>query len=100
LTEYCNAKFSTLSAENFHLLMRKGVFTYEYIDCVQNLEKMYLPPRESFYSLLIGDTVSDYDGIRRRRGSDSLFKHSANTAIFILKNRCFVVGWHFWKFSR
>ena len=54
--EYCN-----LSAENFDLLTRKGVFPYEYIDCVEKLEELQLPPRESFYSSLTGDTVSESD---------------------------------------
>jgi len=52
--EFCN-----LSAENFDLLTRKGVFPYEYIDCVEKLEDTCLPRRESFYSSLTGDTVSE-----------------------------------------
>jgi len=52
--EFCN-----LSAENFDLLTRKGIFPYEYIDCVEKLEDTCLPPRESFYSSLTGDTVSE-----------------------------------------
>jgi len=52
--EFCN-----LSAENFDLLIRKGVFPYEYIDCIEKLEDTCLPPRESFYSSLTGDTVSE-----------------------------------------
>jgi len=54
--EFCN-----LSAENFNLLTRKGIFPYEYIDCVEKLEEPCLPPRESFYSSLTGDTVSESD---------------------------------------
>jgi len=46
---------------NFDLLIRKGVFLYEYIDCTEKLEKMCLPLRKSFYSLLTGDTVSEND---------------------------------------
>ena len=40
--EYCN-----LSAEDFDLLTRKGVFPYEYIDCVEKLEELQLPSHES-----------------------------------------------------
>jgi len=57
--ELCN-----LSTENFstkNLLTRKGVFPYEYIDCVEKLDEMCLPSRESFYSSLTGDTVSEND---------------------------------------
>jgi len=52
-------EFSKLSAENFDLLSRKGIFPYEYIDCFEKLEDMCLLPRESFYSSLTGDTVSE-----------------------------------------
>jgi len=52
-------EFSKLSVENFDLLTQKGIFPYEYIDCVEKLDEMCLSSRESFYSLLTGDTVSE-----------------------------------------
>ncbi|KYN15671.1 hypothetical protein ALC57_12102 [Trachymyrmex cornetzi] len=55
------SKFPTLSDEEFKLLTRKGVFPYEYVDCVAKLNERCLPPRESFYSSLMGDTVSESD---------------------------------------
>ncbi|KYN30743.1 hypothetical protein ALC56_14987 [Trachymyrmex septentrionalis] len=55
------SKFPTLSDEEFELLTRKGVFPYEYVDCVEKLRDTLLPPRESFYSSLTGDTVSESD---------------------------------------
>ncbi|KYN08269.1 hypothetical protein ALC62_00752 [Cyphomyrmex costatus] len=54
-------EFSHLSDENFNLLTRKGVFPYEYIDCSEKLNESCLPPRESFYSSLTDDTVSESD---------------------------------------
>jgi len=42
-------------------IMEKGFFPYDYIDCVEKLDEMCLPSRESFYSLLTSDTVSDSD---------------------------------------
>ncbi|XP_070153677.1 uncharacterized protein [Polyergus mexicanus] len=53
------SKFQNLLTEEFNLLTRKGVFPYEYIDCVDKLHDTCLPPRESFYSSLTGDTVSE-----------------------------------------
>ncbi|KYN20084.1 hypothetical protein ALC57_07571, partial [Trachymyrmex cornetzi] len=53
--------FHNLSMEDFDLLTRKGVYPYEYIDCIEKLEETELPPRESFYSSLTGDTVSEGD---------------------------------------
>ncbi|XP_018393244.1 PREDICTED: uncharacterized protein LOC108772246 [Cyphomyrmex costatus] len=54
-------EFSHLSEENFNLLTRKGVFPYEYIDCSEKLNESCLPPRDSFYSSLTDDTVSESD---------------------------------------
>ncbi|XP_025159353.1 uncharacterized protein LOC112589602 [Harpegnathos saltator] len=50
-----------LSDKDFDLLTRKGVFPYEYLDCADKLQDRCLPPRESFYSSLTGDTVSESD---------------------------------------
>jgi len=53
-------EFYNFSTENFDLLTRK-VFPYEYIDCVEKLKETELPPRDSFYSSLTSDTVSEKD---------------------------------------
>jgi len=55
------SEFCKLSAEDFDLLVRKGVFPYEYIDCVEKLQDTRLLPRELFFSSLTGDTVSESD---------------------------------------
>jgi len=55
------SEFSHLSAENFNLLTRKGVFPYKYVDSVDKLRETCLPSRESFYSSLTGETVSESD---------------------------------------
>ncbi|XP_025161752.1 uncharacterized protein LOC112590169 [Harpegnathos saltator] len=55
------SEFSNLSDMDFDLLTRKGVFPYEYLDCADKLQDQCLPPRESFYSSLTGDTVSEND---------------------------------------
>ncbi|KYN11062.1 hypothetical protein ALC57_16794 [Trachymyrmex cornetzi] len=55
------SEFFNLSMKDFDLLTRKGVFPYEYIDCIEKLEETELPLRESFYSSLTGDTISESD---------------------------------------
>lgn len=45
----------------FNLLVRKGVFPYEYIDCYEKLEESALPPKNSFYSTLTQTDVTDND---------------------------------------
>ncbi|XP_071572850.1 uncharacterized protein [Temnothorax nylanderi] len=60
------SQFSQLSIEDFDLLTRKGVFPYEYVDCIDKLQDPCLPPHESFYSLT-DDTVSESD-----------YEHAAN----------------------
>ncbi|KAK5637821.1 hypothetical protein RI129_000195 [Pyrocoelia pectoralis] len=49
--------------EEFNLIIRKGIFPYEYIDSWERLNEMSLPPRDAFFSHLRNDGVSaeDYD---------------------------------------
>ncbi|KYQ46568.1 hypothetical protein ALC60_14427, partial [Trachymyrmex zeteki] len=54
-------EFQNLPEEDFELLIRKGIFPYEYIDCANKLQDTCLPPRESFYSSLTGHTVTESD---------------------------------------
>jgi len=54
-------EFCKLSAEDFDLLTRKGVFPYEYINCVEKLQNTRLLPRKLFFSSLTGDIVSESD---------------------------------------
>ncbi|XP_071575625.1 uncharacterized protein [Temnothorax nylanderi] len=55
------SEFSELSESNFDLLTRKGVLPYEYVDGFDKLLVTELPPRESFYSSLTGETATDSD---------------------------------------
>ena len=53
------SQFQNLTSDDFNLLTRKGVFPYEYIDCIDKLRDTCLPSRESFYSSLTGDMISE-----------------------------------------
>ena len=41
------------------LLLRKGVYPYEYMDSWERFEETQLPPKEDFYSKLTGASISD-----------------------------------------
>ena len=43
------------------LLLRKGVFPYEYVDSFERLDEQQLPPREAFFSRLRGEEISEAD---------------------------------------
>ncbi len=43
---------------NVDLLMRKGVFCYDYFDSPEKAEETKLPPRTAFYSRLTGERLS------------------------------------------
>ena len=47
--------------EKFRLMIRKGVYPYEYIDGWENFEKASLPPKDAFYSRLNMKGISDQD---------------------------------------
>ena len=43
------------------LIKRKGVYPYEYMDSIERFKENKLPPKESFYSSLTGENISDED---------------------------------------
>ena len=47
--------------KQLELLLRKGVYPYEYMDSIERLAEKKLPPKESFYSRLCGYGISDED---------------------------------------
>lgn len=55
------------SEEQFQLMLRKGVFCYEYLDSVGKLSEQCLPPIQAFYDSLKSThiTSQDYDHARR-----------------------------------
>ena len=47
LKKYC-------SGNQLSLLLRNGVYPYDYVDCMKKLDETNLPPKEAFYSKLTG----------------------------------------------
>ena len=48
-------------AEKVQLLLRKGVYPYDYMDSGKKIDKETLPSQECFYSILNDEHVSDAD---------------------------------------
>ncbi len=48
-------------ADKLYLLLRKGIFPYEYWDSPSRLSETSFPPRSVFHSKLTDEDVSDYD---------------------------------------
>ena len=53
--------FEEYTGEQYELLMRKGVYPYEYMSSWDRFEEVQLPPIEAFYSNLNMTNVSDDD---------------------------------------
>jgi len=45
----------------FNLVMRKGIFPYDYVDSITKLAETSLPPKDVFYSRLKGEGITDED---------------------------------------
>ena len=54
--QFCNGNLN-----KFVLLLRKGVYPYEYMDSWEKFDETTLPPKESFYSNLNLEDFSDGD---------------------------------------
>ena len=47
--------------DKYELLIRKGVYPYDYVDCEEKLKETQLPSKCKFYSQLTGENISDDD---------------------------------------
>ena len=59
--EFCNRDLN-----KFVLLLRKGVYSYEYIDFWQRFDGTSLPDKEPFYSNLNMEDITDVDYRHRK----------------------------------
>ena len=54
LKKYC-------TGNQLSLLLRKGVYPYDYVDCIYKLDETSLPPKDAFYSKLTGEGITTED---------------------------------------
>ena len=54
--QFCNGNLN-----KFVLLLRKGVYPYEYMDSLERFNETSIPPKQNFYSELILEDISDKD---------------------------------------
>ncbi|XP_066585457.1 uncharacterized protein [Prorops nasuta] len=53
------SQFPGLTEEQYSMLTRKGIFPYDYIDCISRLGETTLPPRELFYNRLSDSHITE-----------------------------------------
>ena len=56
LKKFCNGDLN-----KFILLLRKGIYPYEYMDSWERFDENTIPPKEAFYSELNLEGISDAD---------------------------------------
>ena len=49
------------SGNQLSLLLRKGVYPYNYVDCMKKLDETSLPPKEAIYTKLTGEGITNED---------------------------------------
>jgi len=59
--QFVNLKKYFGDEKKFDLVRRKGVFLYDYVDGLEKLKEEKLPPKETFYSRLNDEDISDED---------------------------------------
>ena len=60
-------KFCNGNLNKFVLLLRKGVYPYEYMDSWERFNETSLPPKKSFYSELNLEDISDKDYLHAQK---------------------------------
>ena len=66
-------KFCNGDINKFILLLRKGVYPYEYMDSWERSDEISLPDKEAFYSSLNMDDITDVDHRHAKRVFKSLY---------------------------
>ena len=56
LYKFCNGDLN-----KFFMLLRKGIYPYEYTDSWERFDENTIPPKEAFYSKLNLENITDKD---------------------------------------
>ena len=56
IDQYVNLK-KYYGGNELSLLLRTGVYPYDYVDCMTKLDETNLPPKEAFFSKLTGKVL-------------------------------------------
>ena len=64
---FTNTLYNFNNRNEFLLLIREGVFPYDYMDSLERLKKQNLPAKKLFYSSLSGSIISDNDYQHKKR---------------------------------
>ncbi|KYN18122.1 hypothetical protein ALC57_09574, partial [Trachymyrmex cornetzi] len=96
------SEFFNLSMKDFDLFTRKGVFPYEYIDCIENLEESYRVTTARIILQFVNGRHSIRGRLRSRRERMAAILHPNSRRVqrSVLENRCIVISRHFRKFPR
>ena len=63
-------KFYNGDLNKFFLLLRKGIYPYEYIDSRKKFNENTIPPKEAFYSELNLKDISDADYVHVKKSME------------------------------
>lgn len=59
--KHTRKEFANVDDDSFRLLIRKGVYPYDYMDSFDRFNETSLPSKDEFQSKLTGDDISDED---------------------------------------
>ena len=98
IDQFVNSK-KNYSGHKLSLLLRKGVYPYDYVECMKQLDDTSLPPKEAFYSKLTGEGIIDED----YQHAQTVWKEFNIESIkdyhnlYNLSDVLFIISWYFWK---
>lgn len=78
-----------------HLLLRKGIYPYDYMDTIEKFDETALPTKKDFYSVLNESEISDDNYLHANTvWKEFEIKNLGEYAVYvcICENRCIAFG--------